>query len=311
MSRLMNVCVRFQRVFAIMALVLVFNFTAAAATDDFVSFVVNCNGVLGDVVAKGYSPLVVGYAVDKDGNELAPSEFETYAGSTLRVPKSALDGKKPANLTEAREKWAAIAAAHEDRIKAIGKKQYEAAAKQCETELNPPTAPAPKFKSFKISPTKLSIKLGETGKFTAEAILSEGSEDVTRYTFDKKGLSVVRLASGIFEVKALTPGDHKITLRFGDEETNTLVHVEDFSLLEKAANFLNEYSGWLLGFIILMLILLAGLLVWRRHFGSQEPDVIQVEEPYVPPTEAEVDEALAEFQANRPPVSAPNQPARS
>ena len=256
-----------RQLLALLGLLLVMNLNAQAATADFVQFNVNCKGVLADVIAKGYSPLVVGYAVDGEGQELAPEAFETYKATTLRIPKAALAGKKPVDIEEAKEKYAAIAAAHEARVERIGRKKYEAAMKKCEELLTPKK---PTFKDFEFEPKQLTLKVGQAGKFSAVAIWSDDRYTVNALLPDSKKLSVERdskISSG-FVVKGSAPGTYLVRIESGTETRDFKVVIQDLTFFEKLAKYIPAgWSGYVRGFGLLLLLALLALLFVAIRMG--------------------------------------------
>ena len=251
-----------QRSFAIVALLLTFNVFAQAATEDRVAFSVNCRGVLDDILKQGYSPLVVGFAQNKDGDELSAEEFETFQGDKLYVPKSALNGKKPKDMEFAKGRYREIANAHEARMEAIGKKKYEKASKKCEASLTPPV---PTFKTFKVEPDSLNIKVGETAKFSAVAILSNGAERLVSFKFDDKMLTVTpEKDRTTFVVKGLKPGNHLVSVFYEDHEWQVKIHVEDYGFFEKLFSWISNNSLSLVLLLALLLVCFVLVMLGRK-----------------------------------------------
>lgn len=278
----LNYLSRFRQGYAILAFLLILNFSAQAATSEFASFSVNCKGVLSDVIAKGYSPLVIGFAQDKNGNDLYdaddPSVYETFTGSTLLVPKEVLNGHhlKPEYVQEGRARYAAIAAAHDARRKSIGAKKYDAAAKKCEEALNPPQVSKPTVRSmgFKYNlPDNLAV--GQKLTLYPYAFMSDGSKEDVRFAATSSNPDVLKVVQkdGVVTITAMSPGDAELVitpLGTDGKPMNGLSNHRPFTV--EASPDAGISAWWLL---LLLLIPIAAVVAWMISSRRRAPENVE------------------------------------
>jgi LPXTG-motif cell wall-anchored protein len=238
---------RFRRAFALLGLVCLLAAVGSAAESDRVAITMLCSGPAASLNAAGYGATLTSYLQHKDGSVLTGAEVRKLKDGTLYLPKDVLKGKSAKDPSEARAMYKEFVALERATFGLIN----AAALHDCMIKLNPP-APVT-FKSFQVDPQSLTMKVGESGKFNAVAVMSDDSLRRVDFKADASKLVVTRQDNNqTYVVKGLQAGDQEVTLSFGGQETKVQVKVE-------------SSTNW--GLIALMAALLAalGFLAFRKR----------------------------------------------